>query len=546
MMVTGLHRPATPEHNMGRITAVADRTSQAEQRTDGETHYLWAFPGSPVKVRLDLAVASAIAARIQQNTGDRGLLLGRASSQITEIQESQPLPPGETGVIEPILANAAKLTGEPYLVGFYRTHDGDSLRLTDQDYALAETYFTAPYCVFLVIRPGGSETPTATFFFRDERGMNGDFAFLEFPFDANLLAAAQRRKGETGRLKAVAPAAAPSLPAIVAPVERPRRSRFWRRAAWTLFFLALAGAGAYTGLRFWPLKISWPAVLTPPTAGNASSFGLRAERQNGDVKLTWNRESPAITGAVSGALTIHDGDSTRELALDASQVRDGSVLYQPLNDQVRMQLTVLGASGSISEAVLVILPPRGSPQTQAPPPNGGAPPQTRVAPQPARTAPLRPFAPPPDRVSPGQSPAIVEPPPAAAPTLAPAAPAVLSRAPGSILRVPPPLMQEEPTATRGVVVTSYRPPALIQEAMPVIPQIMRAALIAPKTVEVRVSLDERGKVTKAEADRRPDVQRLMADAAEIAARQCRYKPATNGGKPVAGEIILRFQFKPQR
>jgi hypothetical protein len=69
-------------------------------------------------------------------------------------------------------------------------------------------------------------------------------------------------------------------------------------------------------------------------------------------------------------------------------------------------------------------------------------------------------------------------------------------------------------------------------------------ILAPRTAEVRVYIDEKGKVTRAEGIRRPDLPMMLLVAAEIAARQCRFRPALLRDKPIASEMLLRFQFKP--
>ena len=109
-----------------------------------------------------------------------------------------------------------------------------------------------------------------------------------------------------------------------------------------------------------------PIVSTSPVDSSSQiSLGLQAQRQNGDLKLTWNRESSAVLEATSGVLSIEEGGRQRKITLDPAQVRNGSILYAPTTDQVQIQLTVLDPQGMTSESVIAILPQAGAPQVQA-------------------------------------------------------------------------------------------------------------------------------------------------------------------------------------
>jgi hypothetical protein len=94
-------------------------------------------------------------------------------------------------------------------------------------------------------------------------------------------------------------------------------------------------------------------------------------------------------------------------------------------------------------------------------------------------------------------------------------------------------------------ISSYVPPRLLRQAMPMIPQALRPLSVA-STVEIRVSIDETGKVTAAEAGRQPDVPRALVEAARNAAWLCRFEPAKSGGVTQKSEMLLRFQFTPSR
>jgi hypothetical protein len=155
-------------------------------------HYIWWFPGSPVKVHVDLRVIEGLHQRLRhprRGLAEHGLLFGRVFEGAIEILEYQPVA-GRT-VPEAI----AKLPAEPrkrLLIGYYRTEHGEALRLNEDDLFLFKTFFGKPYHLFLLIQPKAFASPNATFFFsRGDRKIS-EFPFLEFPLDVSLLATEER------------------------------------------------------------------------------------------------------------------------------------------------------------------------------------------------------------------------------------------------------------------------------------------------------------------------------------------------------------------
>jgi len=346
---------------MGRTVAI-DEASVAPL----PVYYVWSFPGSPVKIQLGLDAVERLQKQLphpEDDAGKLGLLLGSIEGSTTEVRDfkcvsAQDLP-GELAA-----SLAAPLELSP--VGYYRIRHDGILRLTDEDLVLAETAFSNPHHVFLLIQTNDSGPATATFFFWDEGRICGDFSFLEFPFDATLLAAAEQQRIETARLKAK-----PAVMVAEASDHSGKRRKSRRNAILGLAVFLLSGAvggGVVwklgllpSGLNFRAAKSAAP-VSVPAAPG---SIGLQAERHNGDLKLTWDRQSPLIGSAISGTLVIEDGAAKREIRLDAGMVHSGSLLYSPVGDQIQMQLTVEGPQQqTTTETVLVLLSNPGTPQSQ--------------------------------------------------------------------------------------------------------------------------------------------------------------------------------------
>jgi TonB family protein len=66
------------------------------------------------------------------------------------------------------------------------------------------------------------------------------------------------------------------------------------------------------------------------------------------------------------------------------------------------------------------------------------------------------------------------------------------------------------------------------------------------TVEVLVSIDETGKVVKADPQAQTGVHPMLQVSAATAARQWKFSPARQGDRPVPSQMLLRFNFTPLR
>jgi hypothetical protein len=432
-----------------------------------------------------------------------------------------------------------------------------------EDLALAKEWLSSPSQVFLLIGYSASEPPVATFFFREGDAFFGDVAFLEFPFDADALAPARPIPESSKPAAAAAPprtvpfpqmrhtAVAPPAPA---PAQTDRPKLYPRRIAAALLGIAVLGASLYLALR--PKSDSQSGQQSPAMPGSSFALGLNAERQKGDVKLTWSRQAAVVAKASSAVMTIRDGGSERRLLLDQEQIRSGSLLYMPAGTEFEVSLAINSPIGDGAESLIVVLPKSGEPlKVQAVAGQGtagGAPPPSPPAHGSAsRTQPARPFIPPAVAGRAPNPPGWVPPPV----VTAMAAPAVdrldpqLRRTHAPAVTPPeqpaPPAETAAPPAQPPRRISSYVPPRLMRQAMPMIPQALRPLSVA-STVEIRVSIDETGKVTAAEAGRQPDVPRALVEAARNAAWLCRFEPAKSGGVTQKSEMLLRFQFTPSR
>jgi TonB family protein len=89
---------------------------------------------------------------------------------------------------------------------------------------------------------------------------------------------------------------------------------------------------------------------------------------------------------------------------------------------------------------------------------------------------------------------------------------------------------------------SYQPAVAITKAAPTYPPELRALALTRKVVEVRVTIDKTGNVTRAEAIPQKNVSQFFFTAAVKAARLWRFEPALRDNQPVSSESIIQFGF----
>ena len=528
-------------------------------------HYLWWFPGSPVKIHLSLRVVDRLNQQILASTPGKaeGLLFGRVREGATEILDFEPAANHNVAVE----VGGLSLEKAASLVGYYRAEDGEAFQLDARDHALAGSSFARPHHVFLIVHRNHFGPPTATFFFHDRDGRMADFAFLEFPFESSLLASEQSDRIRRSQHAQPAAPVSPPPAAVATKAVRSRRSSIVKVLGWTCLLVSIAGAGVLfndASLRQQCTDL-WKAVSSSranarssvPTSEIATrqSMSLHASRQNGDLALSWDRDSALIAQATSGTLSVQDGNSTRLIAFDASQLRNGSILYAPQSDQILMRLTITTPNKSYTESVTAILPGGGEARVHSaePPKVAAAPASAPVLERPSTTISppkaVKAFVPPPPSKNASSTvvAALQEPPTAIErsgalgllPKILTALPTNLE--PPSVLPqpVPKPSLPQPP----GVADT-YQAPVVITKVEPRFPAELRGLLITSVTVGVRVTISSTGKVVAAEVIPQKNLSRLLANSVVSASRLWKFSPALRNRQPVESESILQFVFKP--
>jgi hypothetical protein len=247
----------------------------------------------------------------------------------------------------------------------------------------------------------------------------------------------------------------------------------------------------------------WWLPATPPDraadAPPSASLGLKVVRSTDDLEFSWSRDSHSIRLAAAGTVTIRNGSVLRTIDITPEQLREGRVVYHPISGvDVDMRLEVLTADGKREAESVQFLAFDTAPLVPRP-----VHPTPRLSPPP-RSLPVHNA----ERVERNTVVAHI-----AAPN-APRAEAV------PIRRANPDLsrnVQSEMRAARGKV-----------------------------SVSVLASIDSAGtvqsvKVLSSTGEPSPSGPYIRL-AALNAARQWRFRPATAGGRPVASQTTLVFNF----
>jgi hypothetical protein len=71
---------------------------------------------------------------------------------------------------------------------------------------------------------------------------------------------------------------------------------------------------------------------------------------------------------------------------------------------------------------------------------------------------------------------------------------------------------------------------------------MQTFATSRKVIEVKVTIDKNGRVSKAEAIPQKNVSQFLINSAVNAALQWRFQPARRDDEPIASESMLQFVF----
>jgi outer membrane biosynthesis protein TonB len=254
---------------------------------------------------------------------------------------------------------------------------------------------------------------------------------------------------------------------------------------------------AALALLWWQYRGASAEDSAPPTLARVSSRGLTVRPGQGGWRITWDNNSDAARAAVRGVLHITEDEARESIRLTAEQVRAGAANYRPTGDDITFRLDLVAPDNSLAtESYRVLMKPEIAGRKTQPAP---APPKPSPAPPAEKKAESRPEPPKPDQ---------------------------------------PKKEPDAETAANDVE------PEVLRRVAPEIPEGIRPRITSPLAIDVKVSIDREGHVTRATAVQHEDgLVDFLGKRAVAAARQWTFSPARRRGKPVESSRTIHFVFE---
>jgi hypothetical protein len=379
---------------------------------------------------------------------------------------------------------------------------------------------------------------------------------------------------------------------IEAPVAEVTENRL--KAAWLFAAVFLTAASATFAVAYLRARQSTAIASVPhiiqEVPVRSARLGMRAQAQGDDLLISWNGNSPALRSATDGLLQIDDGPEHREIALDRGGITSASMIYRPISGDVVFRLELRGTDGvRAAESLEVVGTPTRTAdfkaQRQPNPPSAGniLSEQGAVAERPrskaqgstelhradAGSETVRRASPtlgrtevPAVRPSSQQMAAMQKPPSLSMSSVSAPQPSSLS---GQELPKPPPEPSSavrESVSRKGTNTAAaagstasqpssvqnmgYVPPRPIKWSAPSAKSLGVSRISAPTDFEIKVRIDESGRVVAAHAllDRTRHDETVTA-AVTAAVKQWIFEPAKMQGKSVASEQTVVIRVDPR-
>ncbi len=237
-------------------------------------------------------------------------------------------------------------------LGWFVSHTRSEILLGESDLELYEKFFSAPWQVTLVIRPGRGGSMRAGFFIREHDGtVRSESSYLEFNFPDRLAGVLERsprsdRPAATRphtvyfRESGAAPARRDDTPAAaqlpgpqLLPSPPPKPKWPWLTAWGLAVVVALV-----IGLRYF--------ILTPPP----DPLDLSVIERNGMLQIEWSHTAKPVASAVRGSLVITDGQTPHTVALTQADLERGNYAYKRTSDDVEVRMRVENSGGTQAES----------------------------------------------------------------------------------------------------------------------------------------------------------------------------------------------------
>jgi proteasome lid subunit RPN8/RPN11 len=288
-------------------------------------------------------------------------------------------------------------------VGWYHSHTRSDIFFSETDQDIHKRFFPEPWQVALVLKPHTFEPTRGGFFFREADGsMRGTASYQEFVLDPLPLrppvgggndapparqhlrenspfraAPGEARAGSYGAVDAPAAsgkakgrvpitreiAIEPSSPdgsegqepavettdTTIPGFAQLRQERSWRAVKVAICLAAglAAGGVGYQTRQYWlPQALSKIRAVLPREPDPYLS--LTVSDNNGQLKIQWDRNAPAVRNALEGTLEITDGNTVPQaVRLDGAHLAAGVFNYARQNERVDVVLLASEPNGQM-------------------------------------------------------------------------------------------------------------------------------------------------------------------------------------------------------
>ena len=507
-------------------------------------------------------------------------------------------------LLESRIAAREKAGGSSSIVGFYRSDTRRSFAITAEDAFLFSTYFPKASDVFLLIKRNEDGPPTGGFIIREGGKVASERPYALFPLDSSFEASTPEATHLTPVLDLEMPQAAPRSVAMSSPTPPRRVTTKTKKVPWQVW-LAVAGgialavavplgmqrrnAAAVPATRQPVLR---PLALNVTSNGNSLrlSWDHQASSQAGNA-LLWIKDGQEITSFALDAQQLDEGSvaywpTSGDVTFRLELTRGGSKVTESVRAiggpsgmrgvsgsrgmvEKPSPMPVVSASATTAAAGSarrsgVERPAQPGAQSTAPPPRASAttaasrsqaapsaPLEANASSPPFRTFSASDFGPGPAAgVLPVPDPPIVHAGGALPPAVhnsgipratVPADPPVrvtVEPVSGSRLEH---LARNIPLIGRRYRRLDYVPP--VAHSNPALIHLAYGSLARDVEIEVKVHVTPSGKVDYSEIHSKVPGDHLdLATLAMFSARKWEFVPARAGDRPVAGEVILHYEF----
>jgi proteasome lid subunit RPN8/RPN11 len=323
------------------------------------------------------------------------------------------LSPRDQTRLAEIVAKANRNPRERQPVGWYHSHTRSEIFLSETDQDIHKRFFPEPWQLALVLKPHTFEPTRGGFFFREADGsFRGAASYQEFILDPLPMRPAPSPRApasppprplhqdSTSRAPAVAasagPPAAPESPAVPStakpkgrvPITREipvdaaladsagdpepaaesegpdgrlfgqlRHDPSWRavKMVVALAVLVVLAGVVYQTRHHWLPQVA-ARVLQGSLKEPDAYLALGMADDNGQLKIQWDRNAPAVGNALEAVLEIADGNTApRSIRLDAAHLAAGVFTYGRESERVDVALTASEPNGQTVRGVATFL-----------------------------------------------------------------------------------------------------------------------------------------------------------------------------------------------